>query len=319
MWQPGNVISIFAAVLLIPASVIGADAAVRPDLPSVNARTIDLWPEGVPGIRADATPERIADGRASNIHHPYLVAFPAPADKAVKTAVVICPGGGYTYLAIQNNGTVVAEWLNTIGISAYVLHYRLQEYGHPAPLRDVLRAIRVIRSRAEEFGVAPSRIGVFGASAGGHLAACAATMFDDPAGKTGGALDGVSARPDFVALLYPLITMRGPYAHPGSVKALLGANPPAELAERMSAELRVTKDTPPTFLVHTEEDSSVPVENSLMFYQALRAAGVPVEMHLWPKGQHGFGMQKDIGEASTWPSRWEDWMRANGWLTPPTT
>jgi acetyl esterase/lipase/type 1 glutamine amidotransferase len=278
---------------------------------------IDLWPEGVPGFHADATPEKIADGRAWNIHHPYLSAYPAPLGKRAQTAVIICPGGGYTYLAIDNNGTNIAAWLNTLGISAYVLHYRLQEYGHPAPLRDVLRAIRMVRSRAVEFGVKPDRVGVFGASAGGHLAACAATMYDDPEGRTGAELDKVSARPDFTALLYPLITMTGPYVHAVSVKALLGANPPPGLAERLSAERRVTKDTPPVFIAHTEEDKSVLVENSLMFYQALRTAGVPVEMHLWAKGAHGFGMRKDIGEASTWPDRCEEWLRANGWLDVP--
>jgi acetyl esterase/lipase len=295
--------AIFAAVLLAPTG-----RAASPD-------AIDLWPEGVPGLRADATPEKVAGGRAWNVHHPYMVVYPAPAEKAVGTAVVVCPGGGYTFLAIENNGTTVARWLNSVGITAFVLHYRLQEYGHPAPLQDVLRALRLVRSRASEFGVKANRIGVFGASAGGHLAACAATMYDDPEGRTGAPLDAVSARPDFAALLYPLITMQGPEAHAGSLRALLGDHPTPELARRLSAELRVTRDTPPTFIVHTEEDQSVPVENSLVFYRALCAAGVPAEMHLWQKGAHGFGMDKNAGEVSTWPDRWEEWLRANGWLT----
>src|SRR5258708_6778399 len=132
---------------------------------------IDLWPEGVPGLRADATPEKIENARASNVHHPYMEVFPAAADTAVGTAVIICPGGAYLRLSIENEGSLIAKHLNTLGVTAFVLHYRLVEYGHPAPLRDVLRAIRLVRSRAGEFGVQPNRIGVIGASAGGHLAA----------------------------------------------------------------------------------------------------------------------------------------------------
>ena len=190
----------FAGLLIAPLSAA--------DLPA-----IELWPEGVPGLRADATPEKIDQTHASNVHHPYLVAFPAPADKAVGTAVIICPGGSYRSLAIENEGSLIARHLNTLGVTAYVLHYRMVEYGHPAPLRDVLRAIRLLRSRAAEFGVKPERIGVLGASAGGHLAASAATLFDDPDGKTGAELDAVSGRPDFAVLLYPVITMKDPFSH----------------------------------------------------------------------------------------------------------
>lgn len=295
-------------VLLIAGFSAGATRAAEP-------KTIELWPEGVPGLRADATPEKIENARASNVHHPYFAVFPASADKAVGTAVIICPGGGYVRLSIENEGSLLAERLNAIGVTAFVLHYRMQEYGNPAPLRDVLRAIRLVRSRAAEFGVKPNRIGVFGASAGGHVAASAATMFNDPEGKTGAELDAVSGRPDFAILLYPVITMKQPLTHLGSRQALLGANPTPELVDHLSAELRVTKETPPAFLVHTQEDRTVPVENSLMFFAALRAANVPAELHIWTKGGHGFGMRKDLGEASTWPDRCEEWMRANGWLT----
>lgn len=276
---------------------------------------IDLWPEGVPGLRADATPEKIEDHRASNVHHPYVEVFPAPADKAVGTAVIICPGGSYMRLSIENEGSLIAARLNAVGVTAFVLHYRLVEYGHPAPLRDVLRAIRLIRSRAGEFGIHPNRIGVIGASAGGHLAASAATLFNDPAGKTGAELDAVSARPDFAALLYPVITMKDPFVHAGSRKALLGATPSPEAIEHMSLEQHVTKGTPPTFIVSTEEDKTVPVENTLMYYQALRTAGVNAELHVWPKGPHGFGMRQDLPGPSSWTDRCEEWMRNNGWLT----
>src|SRR5262249_12051807 len=162
----------------------------------------------------------------------------------------------------------------------------LVEYGHPAPLRDVLRAIRLVRSRAAEFGLRPDRIGLFGASAGGHLAASAATMFDAAEGKTGAALDAVSARPDFVALQDRVGTMKPPFAHADSVRNLLGANPSAALVERMSIETAVTKSTPPLFLVHTSEDKTVPIENSYLLASALRAAGVSVESHFYERGAH---------------------------------
>ena len=276
---------------------------------------IELWPEGVPGLRADATPEKLTKTSASNVHQPYLVAFPAPADKAVGTAMIICPGGAYRNLSIENEGSRIAERFNAVGISAFVLHYRLLEYGHPAPLRDVLRAIRLVRSRAAEFGVKPERIGVVGSSAGGHLAASASTLFNDPDGKTGAQLDAVSGRPDFAVLLYPVITMKLPLTHFGSRNSLLGAAPTPEAIEHMSLELRVTKETPPTFIAVTEEDKTVPVENSLLYYQALRTAGVDAEMHVWPKGPHGFGMRPGLGGPSTWPDRCEEWLRAGGWLT----
>ena len=281
-----------------------------------DAKKIDLWPEGVPGLRADATPEKIENARASNVHHPYMEVFPAPADQAVGTAVIICPGGAYLRLSIENEGSLIAQRLNKVGVTAFVLHYRMVEYGHPAPMRDVLRAIRLVRSRAAEFGLKSDRIGVVGSSAGGHLAATAATLFNDPEGQTGAALDATSARPDFAVLLYPVITMKEPLTHAGSRRALLGATPAPELVERMSLETRVTKETPRTFLIAAEDDTTVPVENSLMFYQSLRNAKVAAEMHLWPKGGHGFGMRQDIGAAATWSDRCEDWMRANGWLTP---
>ncbi len=277
--------------------------------------TIEIWPEGVPGLRADATPEKIEGARASNVHHPYFAVFPAPADKAVGTAVIICPGGGYVRLSIENEGSLIAARLNALGVTAFVLHYRMVEYGHPAPLRDVLRAIRLVRSRATEFGVKPERIGVLGASAGGHLAASASTLFNDPDGKTGAALDAVSGRPDFAVLLYPVITMKDPLVHAGSRKALLGATPTPEALDHMSLELHVTKETSPTFLVATEEDKTVPVENSLMFFQALRKAGVDAELHVWPKGPHGFGMRPDLPGPSTWTNRLEEWLRNGGWLT----
>ncbi len=277
------------------------------------ARVIDLWPGGVPGGRKGSGELRIADGRVSNVHTPTLTYLP-PSVEPNGTAVVICPGGGYARLAIANEGHGVAERLAPAGVATFILTSRLAEYGHPAPLVDVLRAVRYVRSHAAEFGIDPTRIGVMGASAGGHLAASAATLYDLPDGRTGDALDRVSARPDFAALLYPVITMTGAAAHADSRRNLLGADPPPALLDLLSLEKRVRADMPPVFIVHTTADRSVPVENSLMFFAALRAAKVPVEMHIFERGEHGFGTRSDLGTTSGWVDRWFDWMRAGGWL-----
>ncbi len=294
--------------------------SVQPSEPARASRAADpqvipLWPEGVPAMKPDGGPERSVDGRTSNVHTPTLTYFPARGDARSTTAVIICPGGSYARLSVVGEGAEVAERLNALGVSAFILKYRLAEYGHPAPLRDVLRAIRLVRSRAGEFAVAPNQVGVLGFSAGGHLAASAATLYDAPEGRTGAAMDQASARPDFVTLIYPVITMKPPFAHAGSRQNLLGEHPPADLVDHLSVELQVTKNTPPAFLVHTGEDASVPLENSVLFYQALRRAGVSAELHLYEKGPHGFGLRAGLGPTSEWPRRWEEWMRSHGWLT----
>lgn len=191
----------------------------------------------------------------------------------------------------------------------------MKEFGHPAPLQDVLRAVRLVRSRAAEFKVNPARLGVMGSSAGGHLAASAGTLFDHAAGKTGAALDATSARPDFLILMYPVITMDDPHAHAGSRKNLLGENPPPELLKLASMEKQVSAATPPTLVIHTQADQSVPVENSILFYQALTRAKVPAEMYLFELGSHGMGLKAGFGTASDWPRRAEEWLRQRGLLS----
>ena len=302
-------------VLILTAGVIGLLAG---SIRAEDLQTLDLWPEGVPGLRPDAGPENDENDHASNISHPVLLCHPAPAATACGAAVIICPGGGYARLSMENEGTSPAHWLNGLGVSAWILKYRLGDYGHPAPLRDVLRAVRLVRSRAAELGVRPDRIGVMGFSAGGHLAACAGTLYDAPEGRTGAALDAVSARPDFLLLLYPVITMKDPYVHAGSRRQLLGPNPTPALIAHLSTEDQVTKDTPPTFLVATTADRTVPVENSLLFYQALHRAGVAgAELHLYERGPHGFGLKPGYGPTSEWPRLAEQWLRLHGWLTRP--
>jgi acetyl esterase/lipase len=270
---------------------------------------IPLWPEGVPNAQANPGPEQVEGGAIRHVAQPTLTYYPAAAGHAARTAVIICPGGGYEYLAFDHEGRSYAQWLSSLGIAAFVLKYRLNDYGHPAPLQDVLRAIRTVRAHAADYGVAPDHVGVMGSSAGGHLAASAATLFDDPAGRTGAALDAVSARPDFALLIYPVITLMPPAAHAGSRHALLGAHPTPEQVRAMSAETRVGPQTSPTFLVHSQDDNIVPVDNSILFYQALTRAHVPAEMYLFEHGGHGMGMTAGHGDASLWPKRAEEWLR----------
>lgn len=270
---------------------------------------IPLWPEGVPGAKPNVGPERNDGWSISHVVDPTLTYYPAAPGRASGTAVIVCPGGGYEFLAFNHEGGNYAKWLSGLGVAAFVLKYRLSDFGHPAPLQDVLRAIRIVRAHAADYGVAPERIGVIGSSAGGHLAASAATLYDDPAGRTGAPLDAVSARPDFLMLMYPVITLMPPYAHAGSRHALLGATPAPELVKAMSLETRVTPQTPPTFLVHAQDDGAVPVDNSIMFFQALTRAHVPAEMHIYEHGGHGFGMTHDHGDTSLWPQRAEEWLR----------
>ena len=280
---------------------------------------IPLWPEGVPGAK-DIGAEKTDDtGRIANVSVPTLTVYPAAVDRPNGTAIIVCPGGGYVRLSNLREGIQYANWLSTLGVTTFVLKNRLGEFGHPAPLQDVLRAVRLVRSRAAEFKVDPARVGVMGSSAGGHLAASAGTLFDHAAGKTGASLDTTSARPDFLILMYPVITMEAPFVHAGSRKALLGATPAPELVQLLSVEKQVTAATPPTLLIHTQEDATVPVENSILFFQALTRAKVPAEMYLFEHGTHGMGLKAGFGTASDWTKRAEEWLRSRGLLTAAQT
>jgi acetyl esterase/lipase len=225
------------------------------------------------------------------------------------------PGGGYGHLAIGHEGREIGEWLNSLGLAAFVLKYRhAPRYGHPAPLDDAQRALRLVRTRAQEWKIDPSRVGIMGFSAGGHLASTAATHFDDGEQDAPDPVERQSCRPDFAILCYPVITMTDPSTHRGSRRNLLGDAPDPKLVRWYSNETQVIAQSPPTFLFHTNADQAVPAENSLIYYLALRKAGVPAELHVYETGRHGVGLAVGDPVLSTWSDHCEDWLRHRGLL-----
>ena len=263
-----------------------------------------LWDAGAPGALGTEPADK-----------PKLTVYLAPASIATGAAVLVCPGGGYVNLASDHEGKQIAEWLNSLGVSAFVLQYRVgPRYHHPVPLQDAKRAMRMIRSRAKAWGVDTNRIGVLGFSAGGHLASTLATHFDDGLAGAADPIDRESSRPDFAVLCYAVISLRDPAAHAGSRWHLLGDFPSPVLVDSLSNERQVTSRTPPTFLWHTADDGAVPVENSLQFFSALRAAGVPAELHVFPHGRHGLGLAKGDPSVSQWPQLCARWMDGLGML-----
>ena len=289
-------------IVVVTSSTAGA-ADETPASPKVHM----LWPGGAPGAKGDADGDK-----------PTLTIYLPPKKTATGAAIVICPGGGYGHLAMDHEGHQIAQWLNSLGVAGFILKYRHRNsgagYGHPAPLQDAQRAIRTVRSRATEWNVDPVRIGILGFSAGGHLASSAGTHFHKRYNDAEDHIDNVSCRPDFMILVYPVISFTEWCAHSGSRRNLLGKDPDKDLVESLSNEKQVTPDTPPTFLIHTYEDKGVPAENSIYFYLALRKAKIPAEMHIYQKGRHGFGLGKNHGAVSSWPVRCADWMRSRGLL-----
>ena len=274
-----------------------------------------LWPAGAPGAKGseDGDKPTLTIYLPSKSRKGHL-----SVEKATGTAVVICPGGGYGHLAMDHEGHQIAQWLNSLGVAGFILKYRHRNsgagYGHPAPLQDAQRAVSTVRSRAKEWNINPDRIGILGFSAGGHLASTAGTHFHGGRNDAKDPVDRVSCRPDFMVLIYPVISLIEWCAHSGSRWNLLGEKQDEKLLENLSNERQVTPETPPTFLVHTYEDTGVPAENSIYFYLALRKAKVPAEMHIYQKGRHGFGLGQKHGAVSSWPERCADWMRGLGLL-----
>ena len=270
--------------------------------------TIKLWDSGAPNAKG-SEPTDI----------PTITPFPAPRELASRAAVVVFPGGGYSHLSEIKEGSDVARWLNSLGITAFVLKYRLgMTYHQPNQLLDAARAVRYVRANADRWDIDPAKIGIIGFSAGGHLASTLGTHFDSGKSNSADPIERVSSRPDLMMLLYPVITM-GEFAHAGSKRNLLDENPSDDLVKQYSNELHVSSDTPPAFLVHTMTDTAVPVENSLMFVQALRKAKVPVEFHLYEKGPHGFGLAPADPVLASWTARCADWLTLHGFTKPKTT
>ena len=280
-------------LLVLSIAVASAQTAPAPEL---------LWPNGAPGALGTADEDK-----------PSLTPYLAKSPNG--TAVIVCPGGSYTHLAMDHEGVQIAKWLNSLGISAFVLQYRLgPKYHHPAMIEDAQRAIRTVRTHALALHIQPDRIGIWGFSAGGHLASTAATHFDAGDPHAADPIDRAGSRPDFAILAYAVISLNSEFAHVGSRTNLLGQNPDPKLVDDLSNDQRVTPQTPPTFLFHTSADTTVPVENSVRFYLALRKAGVPAEMHIFQNGPHGVGLAPTDATLSAWGGLLANWLRERGLL-----
>ena len=281
--------------------------------------SIFLWPDGVPNSKDVEMEEKFMVTnilRVKDVTNPTLTVYLPPEGKANGTSVIICPGGGYHILAIDHEGYQLAEWFNTLGVTAFVLKYRLpddviMEDRTVGPLQDAQQAIRIVREKADEWNLDPNKIGIMGFSAGGHLASTAATHFEEPVSPA----NETSVKPNFNILIYPVISFKEAFGHRGSRDKLLGDNTNKyQMVEKFSNELHVTTHTSPTFLVHSSDDKAVPVENSIRFYQALVENNIPAEMHIYESGGHGYGMGREGQPTTSWPNRLKDWLTIRGLL-----
>lgn len=297
-------LAVAGLVLAVSNLTVGQEAKTPTSTVNTAQTPAPLWEKDVPGLLPKERP-------------PTLTYYPVPQGRSSGAACVVCPGGGYGFLADKHEGKEIADWLNARGVTAFVLHYRIVTKDRPAPLDpapmlDVQRAIRTVRAKAKELGIDPHKIGVWGFSAGGHLASTAATHFDAGNPDAADPIDRVSCRPDFAILAYPVISMDPNVSHGGSRKNLLGPNPKPDRVEFYSNEKQVTKDTPPTFIFHTSDDPGVPLENALLFASACRKNKVPVELHAYETGKHGVGLAKDNPVLSDWGQRLEVWLGTRG-------
>ncbi len=294
-----------AMLAVMSLGVVSGQQVVAPTPAAPGKPVVLLWPQGAPGALGAADEDK-----------PTLTVFLPTGMNATKTGVVVAPGGGYQHLAMEKEGYAFAEWLNARGVAAFVLKYRLgPRYHHPVEMCDAQRAMRMVRAHAAEYGIAADHVGMWGFSAGGHLTATAGTQFDAGKADAVDAVERQGSRPDFLVLAYPVITMMEPYVHHGSLQNLLGDDPDPALVRSQSAETRVTTDTPPTFLFSTTDDKTVPVMNSVMFYEALVKAGVPAEMHIFQQGVHGVGLAAANPQLSVWPDLVAKWMRERGYMS----
>lgn len=281
-------------------------------------KIIPLWKSGkIPNQLKTTEKEQITFDNIkhiSNVQEPTIEVFLAPKTNNSTISVIICPGGGYGNIAYDYEGTDFAKWLNSKGINAFVLKYRLPnspslKTPYLAPLQDIQRAIRLIKSLSKKFNITPQRVGVLGFSAGGHLAASLGTHYEYSTNRKKDKIDAISAKPHFMALIYPVISMQDSITHLGSKRNLLGITKANEaLVSFFSNELQVKPTTPQTFLVHASNDKAVSVENSLLFYKALTKHNIAVEMHIYPFGGHGFAFAKDQNQLANWPELFFNWL-----------
>lgn len=286
-----------------------------------QSKVIELWNGKVPGAIHNDEFKQIVDSTASwvdkkSITDPCIEMYPAPKEKANGTAVIICPGGAYVGMAVKHEGSQVAKWLNSLGVTAFVLKYRLPDDSIMknktiGPMQDGQRAIRIVRSHAKEWGINPQKIGIMGFSAGGHLASTLSTHYNEKVYESD---DLTSARPDFSLLIYPVISMEVGITHWGSRVNLLGDSPSPELVKNYSNELQVNSETPPAFMVHSLDDGAVPVQNSINYALAMHKFTIPCELHLYQTGGHGYGMGKSTDTESTWPEACRKWLEIRGLL-----
>jgi acetyl esterase/lipase len=306
----------FSGVLALGSCFAQAGPQTAPLPPSSNdlppagsQQTLVLWPQGAP----------LATGKAEG-DIPKLYSFPAPG-AGPHTAVIVMPGGGYLHLVNEKEGAVEARWLNAHGVSAFVLAYRLSPaYKYPAAMLDGTRAVRYVRANAAALGVAPDKIGIWGFSAGGHLAGSLAAIHDAGDPKASDPVERASSRPDFAILSYARLTMSGDVPRkPDSMSSILGPHPTQAAIDAISPDKHVTKDTSPSFIYSTGGDQSVDPLNASVFYEALKRAGVPVELHIFERGPHGTGMAQtlapELHELAIWPTLLANWMMQNGWMS----
>ncbi len=290
-------------------------------LANSQEKIIKIWPLKVPGAIDNPAYKVETDSdnnwvKTRNISDPTLDVYPVPVRKSNGTAVIICPGGAYWALAIKHEGSQVATWLNSLGITAFVLKYRLpndaiMKNKSIGPLQDAQEAMRLVRRNAKNWNINPDKIGIMGFSAGGHLASTLSTHFND---KVYESADSISAKPDFSILIYPVISMDSEITHMGSRNNLLGTNPSHELIKNFSNELQVNKDTPPAFMIHSLDDDAVPVQNSINYAMALKKFKIPCELHIFETGGHGYGLGRSKGTESAWPELCKKWLQARGLL-----
>jgi len=278
--------------------------------------TLPLWEDEIPNYRDAGVTEQADTSnmvRISQVQNPDIAVYLPTRANATGQAVIICPGGGYGILAYDWEGTDMAKWLNSNGIAGIVLKYRLPDSAtsvvrHRSPLLDAQQAMRLTRNHAEEWGIDPDQVGVMGFSAGGHLASTLGTHNDTGNPDANNPMERISSRPDFMVLVYPVVTFDEEFTHMGSRNNLIGNNPDQALIDLYSNEKQVTSDTPPTFLIHAGDDTVVPVQNSLLFYQALQEHGVPSELHVYPEGGHGFSFAMDNEHLRNWTDACIKWL-----------